>query len=295
MSACDGQRDDGDDGDHVVADQGANQGGTNQSVEKAATVLAAFLDGQALRVSDVAKRAGIGQSTASRLLATLESINYVERDPVSSLYRLGPALITLAGVAINQHPVHRAARQPAQNVAASLGLGANVAVRRGDALFYLCNFEGRLAPKSYVLMGQSNPLHATALGKCLLLALDPSERRRLLPTLRRFTPHTIVDHDALDRELDEVRGRGYATEVEELALRRACIAAPILDSSGAIVAALSLSGPLSALDLDNRESERASVVIEVADSISADLGYLGPAHSLPGADVVTETQPVNAS
>ena len=257
----------------MAADQG-----TNQSVEKAAAVLAAFLDGRALRVSDVGQRAGIGQSTASRMLATLESIDYVERDPVSSLYRLGPALITLAGVAVNQHPVHRAARQTVQNLAASLGLGANVAVRHGDSLFYLCNFEGHLAPKSYVLTGQHNPLHATGLGKCLLMGLDRRQRRELVPELQRFTARTVVDHDALDDVIEAAHRQGYATEVEELALSRACIAAPILDQDGVVVAALSISGPLSAIDLGSREAELASRVIEVADSISVGLGYLGPLH-----------------
>lgn len=257
----------------------ASEQGTNQSVEKAAAVLAAFLDGRALRVSDVAERSALGQSTASRMLATLESIDYIERDPVSNLYRLGPALITLAGVAINQHPVHQAARQPAQNLASSLGLGANVAVRRGDSLFYLCNFEGHLAPKSYILTGQHNPLHATGLGKCLLMGLNPQQRRRLLPELPRFTAYTVTDHEALDEVIDTAHQQGFATEIEELALSRACIAAPILDRDGAIVAALSISGPLSAIDLGNREAELARRVIEAADSISVGLGYLGPLHS----------------
>lgn len=260
----------------------ASEQGTNQSVEKAAAVLGAFLAGGAeLRVSDVAKHAAIGASTASRLLATLESIEYVERDPVSNLYRLGPALITLAGVAVNQHPVHREARQRAQDLACSLGLGANVAVRRGGSLFYLSNFEGRLAPKSFVLMGQRNPLHATGLGKCLLLGLSPQERRDLIPEIHRFTPRTVADHTELDRHLEEVRLRGYATEIEELALGRACVAAPILDQSGTVVAGLSISGPLSAMDLQNREDELARSVIEAADSISVGLGYLGPRHHQP--------------
>ncbi|MBB5785654.1 IclR family transcriptional regulator [Jiangella mangrovi] len=252
---------------------------TNQSVEKAATVLSAFLDGRALRVSDVAKHAGLGQSTASRLLSTLESLQFVERDPISSMYQLGPALLTLAGVAINQHPVHREARQAAQNLAGSLGLGVNVAVRQGSSLFYLCNFEGRLAPKSYTLMGQRNPLHATGIGKCLLLALTPAERRDLVPDLHRYTPRTVCDHDDLDAELAEVAHRGYATEIEELALGRSCVAAPILDQSGQIVAALSISGPLSALGLAGGDPDLASTVIEVADSISVGLGYLGPRHT----------------
>ncbi|WP_116952776.1 IclR family transcriptional regulator [Jiangella endophytica] len=252
---------------------------TNQSVEKAVTVLGAFLDGRALRVSDVAKHAGLGQSTASRLLATLESLQFVERDAVSTLYRLGPALLTLAGVAINQHPVHREARQAAQLLAGTLGLGVNVAVRQGSSLFYLCNFEGRLAPKSFTLMGQRNPLHATGIGKCLLLALSPAERRELVPDLHRYTPRTICDHDELDTALDLVAHRGYATEVEELALGRSCVAAPILDQSGSIVAALSISGPLSALGLADGDPELASTVIEVADAISVGLGYLGPRHA----------------
>lgn len=256
----------------------ATDQGSNQSVGKTAAILAAFLDGRALRVADVAKSAGLGQSTASRLLATLESIEYVERDPTSGLYRLGPALITLAGVALNNHPVHREARQRAQNLAASLGLGVNVAVRRHDAAFYLCNFEGKLAPKSYALMGQSNPLHATGLGKCLLLDVPASERRALLPGLARFTQSTVTDHDALDRVVEGVQHGGYATEIEELALGRACIAAPILDPNAKVVAALSISGPLSAMDLDSRERELARVVIETADAISIGLGYLGPSH-----------------
>ncbi len=254
----------------------ATEQGTNQSVEKAAAVLSAFGEGRELRVSDVAKHAGLGQSSASRFLATLESLEFIERDPVSSLYRLGPGLVSLAGVAVNQHPVHREARQPAQNLAASLGLGANVAVRRAASLFYLCNFEGKLAPKSFTLIGQHNPLHATGLGKCLLAGLSAEDRRALLPEPRRYTPATITDHGALDGVVAEVVERGYATENEELALSRACIAAPILDQDGEVVAAISVSGPLSAVNLAERESELAGVVIEVADAISAGLGYLGP-------------------
>lgn len=259
--------------------------GTNQSVEKASTVLSAFLPGGSLRVAEVAKRAGLGQSTASRLLATLESVEFVERDEFG-LYRLGPALITLAGAAMNYHPVHREARQRAQTLAADLGLGANVAVRRGDALFYLCNFEGRLAPKSFVLMGQRNPLHATGLGKCLLSGLSAEERRELLPEPKHFTERTLTDHQALDAAVDGARTHGYCTEVEELALGRACLAAPILDQSGAVVAALSVSGPLSALDLSRREAELADALIETADAISLGLGYLGPSH-LPATSAVT--------
>lgn len=258
------------------------EAGTNQSVEKAAAVLNAFLPGGSLRAADVAKRTDLSQSTASRMLATLESLELVERDEVG-MYRLGPALVTLGAAVVNHQPVHREARQRAQNLAAELGLGANVAERRGSTLFYLCNFEGRLAPRSFVLAGRRSPLHATALGKCLLSTTTGAERRQLLGELPRFTERTIGDHEALDDAVAGVRTRGYCTEVEELALGRACIAAPILDEYGQVTAALSVSGPLSALDLGSRENALAHAVVETADAISLDLGYIGPHHALAPA------------
>ncbi|MDX3605698.1 IclR family transcriptional regulator [Streptomyces globisporus] len=256
---------------------GAEQGtGINQSVERAAAVLAAFHDGQLLRVADVAARSGLGQSTTSRMLATLEALEFVERED-SGLYRLGTGLITIAGSALNQHPVYRASRPHAQEAAAVLGLGVNVSILHRGTVFYLANYEGAIAPKSMTLAGQRNALHATGMGKCLLVGTTPEERRELLPELPAFTAHTIDSHDALDTEVDRTAGRGYATEVEELALGRACVAAPVRDAGGQVVAAISISGSLSAIDLRTREDELAGRVIETADEISTALGYTGPA------------------
>ncbi|GAA3455082.1 IclR family transcriptional regulator [Dactylosporangium matsuzakiense] len=257
--------------------------GSNQSVERALTVLRVFTAGRAeLRVSDVAKLADLGLSTASRLLATLEAAGFVDRDPVSGLYRLGLDTVSLGGSVLNAHPVHREARQTAQNLAAEVGLGVNVAVRRDGTLFYLLNFEGRLAPRSFVLTGQRNPLHATGLGKSLLTGLSAAERRALLPAdaLVGYTPNTVTTHEQLDAEIERTLRRGYGTEIEELALGRACVATPIRDGSGAVVAALSVSGPLSAIDLPQREADLSRRVIEAADSISIGLGYVGPAHHI---------------
>ncbi|HWV27508.1 MAG TPA: IclR family transcriptional regulator [Aeromicrobium sp.] len=260
-----------------ICDMAVEKSG-NQSVERAAAVLRLFTGrSPALRVSDVASALDLGLSTASRLLATLESVELVRRDPVSQLYELGPAVIAMAGVALNNEPVYRQSRAITQRLAWELGLGANVAVRRGDALFYLQNVEGPLAHKSYSLLGQRNPLYATAMGKCLLLEIPRAERIELLGAgpLTSYTARTITDHDALDEDLQRCAARGYAIEVEELALGRACIAAPVRDHTGGIVAALSVSGALSAINLPERETDLGAIVIEAADSVSTGLGYLG--------------------
>lgn len=246
-----------------------------QSAKRALTLLKAFADDPSgLRVSALSKQTGMGQSTVSRLLGTLESSGYVRRDTQSGVYYLDLNVISLAGAALNQSSVYRETRQIAQELACDLGLGVNLAERRGASIFYLLHFEGRLAPRSFTMMGRTNPLHATGLGKCLISELPDTEVEGLIPDLPSFTSRTITKHKALREELYGIRRLGYAKELEELALGRACVATPIRDRTGGVVAALSISGSLSAIDLETREAELANIVIEAADQVSVGLGYV---------------------
>jgi DNA-binding IclR family transcriptional regulator len=215
-----------------------------------------------LRVGDVAGELGVSDSTASRLLARLEARGYVERHPASGLFALGPRILTMAGVAMNHSDLRRAGLEEMHRLVHTLGLGANLAVLREGGVFYLGNLDGRHAPRYYTLLGRRYPLHATALGKVLLAWRDPAAPpeppappapppdpqgeaggdpqglARLLGAagpqgaLQRYTPSTVGDLPGLLARLEVVRTRGYATEVEELAMGRACVAAPIRDRRG---------------------------------------------------------------
>jgi DNA-binding IclR family transcriptional regulator len=258
-----------------------------QSVDRALSILTCFTDVQPrLRVADLTRQLGLSQSTVSRLLATMESLGFVERDTKTGLYQLGLELVTLAGVALNQVEVRRQAIVELSRVAAELGLAANLAILHQDAIFYLATVEGPRAPKLFTMIGKRGPLHCTGMGKVLLASLPAAECEAILGRLEysRFTPLTAGSPEELRRMLAGVRERGYATEREELALGRACVGAPIRDASGAVVAATSISGPLRALDLDRREPELAMRVIEMADHISHNLGYITipPAPSVNG-------------
>lgn len=259
----------------------ADSVGGTQTVERAMSLLACFSeeDGD-LRVTELCTMTGLGQSTVSRLMSALDRLGFVLQDERTGLYRLGPAAVSLGSIALNGSPTFRAARQIAQNLAQRIGLGVNVAELNGKALFYLCNFEGPKAPKSFSMAGRSGPLHATGMGKALLTGMPDTALDELFRTpLPRFTPHTIVDRPAMDAVLAEIRSRGYATEIEELAFGRACLAAPIRNRSGEITAALSVSGPLSVLDLQSPHQELVLQVIEAADEVSVALGF-SPSRSL---------------
>lgn len=257
------------------------ENGSNVGVERALSVLDVF-DRQhpALRVADVSRLSGLGTSTASRLLATLVNVGLLDRDELG-LYRLGHKLVSLAGAALNTSAVFRESRGIAYEISCDLGLGTNVAELRDGHVFYLVNFDGLQAPRVGTLTGQENPLHATGLGKCLLMELEDNARSRLLGVgpYAAYTAHTITTDEALRLELEGVHTRGYATEREELALGRACVAAPIRDRSGKIVAALSISGPLSAIRIDEREGELAQRALEAADRVSSALGAVPRAMS----------------
>jgi DNA-binding IclR family transcriptional regulator len=259
-----------------------NASALTQTVERALSILTCFTDARPrLRVSDLVKELGLSQSTVSRLLATLESLGFVERDPQTGLYGLGLELVTLAGIALNQIEVRRQAMAELSAVAAELGLAANLAILRGDEIFYLATVEGPRAPKYYTMIGKRNQLHCTGMGKALLAHLPEEEREAILARLSFpvFTPHTADSADTLRPMLQRVIERGYAVEREELAFGRACVAAAIRDATGAVIAATSISGPLSAIDLEHREGQLAARVIEMAGNISHSLGYITVASS----------------
>lgn len=254
----------------------AESGAGTQALERALSLLACFSDEQSeLRTSELCARTGLGQSTVSRMMSTLDRLGYVVPDARTGLYRLGPTAVALGSVALNSSPLYRAARPVAQQLAHATGLGVNLAEFRDDQLFYLCNFEGARSAKSFTMAGRTAPLHATGLGKAILAEQEAPyvEAYFAAGLAHGYTPHTLTGAEEMAAALARIRSRGYATEVEELAFGRACVAAPIRGRGGRVVAALSLSGPLSDLDLPGRERELALTVIEAADGLSAALGF----------------------
>jgi DNA-binding IclR family transcriptional regulator len=250
-------------------------GGT-QALERAISLLDSFTEEtRELRVSELCILTGLNQSTVSRMMSALDRVGFVIQDERTGLYRLGPGAVSLGTIALNGSPIFTASRQIAQNLAHKTGVGVNVAELNDMSLRYLCNFEGPQAPKSFAMAGRVGPLHATAMGKALLSAMEPSRVDAYFATpLQAFTPRTIVDRDLMEDAIVEIRNRGYATEIEELAFGRACVAAPIRNRTGETIAAMSVSGPLSVLATAGPAHHQLALqVIEAADEVSISLGF----------------------
>lgn len=237
------------------------------------------------RQVDLARALEVSQSTLSRNLATMTELGFLRFHRMSGTYTLGPAIVSLAGTAINRYDEFRHAYSEMHGLMSQTLLGTNLGVLDCDSVMYLMHIDGPKMQRSTTLIGRHVPLHATALGKVFLAAMDESTVRRMANDGRfgSFTDNTITSADDLAKDLDAVRRRGYAVEREELGLGRGCIAAPIRDRAGSVAAALSLSGPKDAIRLEEKESVLAGLLLDVTDRISGKLGYMAGANPRPVA------------
>ena len=123
-------------------------------------------------------------------------------------------------------------------------------------------------------VGLSNPIHCTAVGKAMLAHSSPAEREVILArlTFERFTAKTILTPAALHRDLDATRRRGYAVDDEEIEDGVRCIGAPIMNSDGRPIAAVSISGPSFRLTMP-RVPGLARKIQACCAAISESLGY----------------------
>jgi DNA-binding IclR family transcriptional regulator len=241
-----------------------------RSVERALTLLGVAAQGDEKPLSELAQVAGLAPSTAHRLLTTLVDLGYLQQDSESRMYGVGHGLLGLVSAAEQRLSGLRAAALPHMTeLAAACGETAHLTILDGSEVIFIEQVLGPRTIRMEVKVGTRMLAHVTAAGKALLAwQTDAALGSVLAAELKGFTPQTLTDPGVLKRELELVRRRGWATEVEEHELGAACVAAPIVSGSGPPFASLSISGPTSRLprgqlkDLGTRIREAADGIAE---------------------------------
>lgn len=246
-----------------------------RSVESALKVLGCFShEPPALGVTEIAARLRLTKSTVSRILSTLAQERFVAQIPESQKYRLGTRVLQLAGVFLSGYEWRRVALPQMRALRDACGETVALSVVDGEERVCLEKCESAHDLRSSVTLGGRYPLNAGAGGKLLLAHLPAEERRKTIRRtgLQRYTPHTITGPKALDRELEGIRRRGYATSSRERVPHLSSVAAPIRDFEGRVVAALSVDGP--AVRFTPRKMEAcATLLLSAAEGISQEIGY----------------------
>jgi DNA-binding IclR family transcriptional regulator len=223
----------------------AEKAGSNQSVDRALTILQVLARHPDATVGAVARELNVHKSTASRLLAALERHGLVTQSTWRGTYSLGFGLLRLAGAVTAQSSFAQAAQQACEEVSRSLTETLNVAILDELAAVNIAQATGNSTlyrAREYV--GHRTPLNATSSGKVLLAFADEQTRREYRRMkLERFTDRTITDHSALDEELERVRQRGWGYSHQEWEDRINAIAVPVRSPAGQVVAAMTVTGP----------------------------------------------------
>ena len=238
-----------------------------EAVTKALDLLDAFSGCEELTLQELCGRAAISKTRAFRLLHTLAERNYIERCAESLRYRLGTRLCERAAHVrgdIKQlaHPFMRRLHELFNET-------VNLGVLHHDEVIYIDILETLRPFRMVARIGCRMPAHLTAMGKAMLAHVCSSEADGSVNDL--ITKLRPAARQALERDLERARRRGYALDNEENERGVACIGAAILDASGQPVAAMSISGPNHRIVSGKKNLTPA--VVDACRSISRSLGW----------------------
>ena len=247
-----------------------------QAVSHALDLLEQFRDDvDELGVTELSKRLNLHKNNVFRLLATLESRNYIEQNKVTENYRLGLKTLEMGQTYIRQMGLLRQARPVLERLVRECNETTYVAILKDLKIVYLDVVETDMTVRVVPRVGTQLPAYCTAAGKVQIASMSDEELAKYLPAkeLKRFTPNTITDRETLKKQLKQIAEQEYAIDDEELDLGVRCIGAPIRDYTRRVVGAISISGPSMRLTDERIENELIPLVKKAADEISTKLGY----------------------
>jgi DNA-binding IclR family transcriptional regulator len=222
-----------------------------------------------LGVTELAKRVDLPKSTVARLLSTLEQLGAVERSQQGSRYRLGRAMITLAGKAGPSGRLISTARPQLVMLARAIGEDAGLSVPEGYRVLYIDQVEADNTVQVRDWTGEHVAMHAVPSGLVMLAAMPSAAVNRYLEgELESYTGNTMTDSAKLSRRLGRVRKEGYAWGREEFAEGINSIAAPVVDRRSRVVAAIHVHGPSYRFPAPGTETGVARQVVEAAVRMS---------------------------
>jgi IclR family KDG regulon transcriptional repressor len=195
---------------------------------------------------EVAQRLKLHKSTAHRLIMVLESSRFVEKNTITGKYHLGSRLMELGLSAVSRLDVYEVAGPHLRTLVKETGETAHLAVLRDGQVVSLVNFESSQTLRTPATVGTRTPGHCTSLGKAMLAFATQEHIEDFLRgrKLMKYTPNTITSAAKFKAELRAIRERGYAIDNQEREPGLRCIGAPLWDSAGEVIAAISIAGPV---------------------------------------------------
>jgi len=251
-----------------------------RALDRAFRILTLLSDGRIRSLQQLSGETHLSASTTFRQLATLASYGFVQRDEQTSQYALGSACLELARAYYEGNDLRRLALPELERLRNDTRETVHLAILDRMEIVYIEKIQG-LHPIGLMgsRVGGRAPAYCTGVGKVLLAHKAPAVIRQnfIRRKLRRFTDETITSYAALVSELASIQRQGYALDHGEHELQVRCVATPIFDMKGEVVAALSISGPADRMEPIERNRDMIENAKRTARNISVMLGSGLPA------------------
>jgi DNA-binding IclR family transcriptional regulator len=246
------------------------------SVEKALGLLRCVGDkggSRGLALAELSQESGLHKSTAFRHAATLVKLGFLEQDPDTERYRLGTAILELAGQSLANMEIRQQALPYLRDLMRETGQTVHLGILEGAQVIYIEKVEFPGPFRLHSTIGGRAPVHCTALGKAILAQRTQEEIGIVVENgLGARTPNTITDPRRFHEELASVRNHGYSVDNEENREGICCVGAPIFDFHGQCNAAISVTA-LSTNSTLEKVPEMGILVKDYAERISQRMGY----------------------
>lgn len=249
-----------------------------QSLERALNILEVMArEGAPISVTELAEKVNLKISTVHRLLATLSFRGYVDQSPEDNKYKLGLKLLEIGNSVLNHSDIRTITRPYLEELVEKCNETANLAILDETDVVYIDQVESKnlIIVRMLAQVGNRGPVHCTASGKVLLAFYPESKVDEIIEQIDmvKYTNETITDPKHLKKELQRIRQEGYALDWGEREEHVRCIAAPIFNYEGKIVASVSISGPSTRITSYYMKNELVDIITSTAADISKKMGY----------------------
>ncbi len=239
------------------------------SIERAFAILE-YLDGarRGWNISELSRKLQIPKSSTHVIVLTLERLGYLTLDPWTRNYSLGLKVSGLGRGLIKSLNLPDRALRPMRWLVEMTRCTAQLAIMADDQAMYIQKVEGPGLIQFDSYIGKRTNLHCTGVGKILLAYASEGKREHILnkKSFARYTHKTITSPNLLRKHLIKVRQRGYAVDDEEEELEVRCVAAPVFNQLGDVMAALTIAGTVGQIRDENID-DLARYVVQAADRI----------------------------
>jgi len=230
---------------------------------------------------ELADALAVHPRTVVRMLDSLVARGWVtETSPGSRRFTLTPRVLSLAGKVLQQLDIVAVATPFVRALRDRTSESAHLVVPFGGSVVQLVDAPSFLPIAALTRFGERYPLHATAVGKAISAFAPDQAESAVTQKLARYTPRTFTTAVEFEQELARIRARGYAIDDQEQVLDSRCVAAPVWNGLGQLVAAIGISGPAVRVTLE-RIADYGPAVMQEADRLCRALGAV-PEH---GKDV----------